>query len=84
MRGGGTKTAWEVWEGQIEPKLSFKSGGVSILRANGKSTKILKEVWVAKTGWVLREDHIQILKWKEDSLCRVENKFKWGGQEEMK
>ena len=84
MRRGGTKTAWEVWEGQIKPKLSFKSGGVSILRENGKSTKVLKEVWGAKTGSVLREDQVQILKWKEDSLCRVENKFKWGGQEEMK
>ena len=25
--------------GQMKPKVSFKSGGVSILRANGKSAK---------------------------------------------
>lgn len=42
--------------GQIKPKISFKSGGVSILRANGKSAKVLKEVWGAKTEWILRED----------------------------
>ena len=58
VRGGRTKTAWEDWEGQIKPKLSFKSGRLSILRTNSKSKKVLKEGWGAKTGWVLREDQV--------------------------